>query len=67
MGHRKPEPPQFLLVQWKSGRLGTWLIARESEVKGMGGIVIAREFEFVYSFEPYMNGKPNAKGVDEVS
>jgi hypothetical protein len=68
MGNRKPERPLFLLVQWSTGRLGTWLLSRESELKRMGGAVIAREFEHVYSFKPYMNGQSNPRrDVDEVS
>jgi hypothetical protein len=68
MGNRKPEKPLFMLIALKSGSVIPWLLSRESEVKGMGGIIIAREFEHVYSFEPYMNGTPSIdRDVDEVS
>jgi hypothetical protein len=66
MGNRKPEAPLFLLAFFKkSGRILPWLLSRESELARMDAVVIVREFEQPYIFEPYMNGQPTKP--DEVS
>jgi hypothetical protein len=69
MGNRKPETPLFLLAFFKkSGRILPWLLSRESELARLDAVVIVREFEHFYSFEPYMNGQSNPRrDVDEVS
>ena len=67
MGNRKPEPPLFLLAFFKkSGRILPWLLSRESELVKLDAVVIVREFEHAYSYEPYMNGRQSATDVNEV-
>ena len=41
-----------MLVQWKTGRMGTWLLAREAEAVRDGAFIFAREFEPVPPGDP---------------
>src|SRR5688572_29504905 len=60
VGKRHPEHPTFMLVQWKTGRMGPWLLAREAEAIREGAFIFAREdmeMMGLTDWEPYFNGK----------